>query len=569
MLETVGIAIDDDLLDAWRRRVARMRDALGWPPAALVARVHRRDASLALAAPLDQLLTATEVNEWAWLAALVDCGHAPAMLQAPGYPAPWDEDSARQTLRALARAERKPALLALVGAAEARGLTVLIDDDSVSLGIGRGARSWPQAAQPAPGEVDWWVLGDAPVALVTGSNGKTTTTRLLAACVRARGWRTAYTCTDGVYVGTAQRAAGDYSGPAGARAALRAPDIEAAILETARGGLLRRGLAVQHVHVAVVTNISDDHFGEYGVHDLDDLAEVKLSIARALGPQGILVLNADDALLVRHAAGLQARRAWFALDADAPLLATQRARGEATCGVRAGRLRLQQAQADHDLGPITGMPLAFGGAARYNIANLAAAALAAQALGVGAPVIGEVFARFGSDHADNPGRLQHWSLGGAQIFVDYAHNPEGLHGLLEVATRDRQGRLGLLLGQAGNREDEEIRELARAAAAYRPDRILLKDMSGMLRGRAIGEVPALLRAELGRCGLVAAAVSDCLEEYQAVRELLAWARPGDVLVLPVHGKAERPRVGALLAALEHQRWQPGQPLPPVDPASTP
>ena len=617
MLETVGVDIDGPLLDAWRERVVRLRTALGWPDAEPVARVHARGASLALPAPLDQLFSATEVNEWALLAALfslrdrtapdVPCterepdhalsscprkrasmgsGHSEgnmdarfrghdgrpeglslehrrreAAFHAPGHPAAWDEDSALHTLRAFARAERNPPLLALVDAARARGLTVLVDDDTLSVGIGKGARCWPLAQLPAPDAIEWDALHDAPVALVTGSNGKTTTTRLLAAFARAHGARVAYTSTDGVVAGAATLAAGDYSGPAGARVALRAPGIDCAILETARGGILRRGIAVQQADVAVVTNVSDDHFGEYGVHDLDDLAAVKLAVARTLGSRGVLVLNADDAQLVRHAPP-GARIAWFALDADAPALRTQRARGGSTCGVRDGRLWLHEGDRGHDLGAVADMPLTHGGAARYNIGNIAAAALAAAALGIAPSTLQAVLARFGAARGDNPGRLQHWSVGGVAAFVDYAHNPDGLRGLLEVATPSRGRRLGLVLGQAGNREDNEIRELAAAAAAFRPDRVVLKDIGGMLRGRAPGEVPALLREELRRRGIGEAAIVESRDEYAAVREALAWARTGDVLVLPIHGNEAKPKVAALLDALQAAHWQAGSPLPP-------
>jgi len=756
VLETVGVDIDEAVLDDWRARVQRMRVALGWPDGALVARVHASGASLALAAPLDQLFTATEVNEWALLSALfsfslrekVPAGrmreehgrksaapnsgrlsaaplqpahqlatpsvaHARALFpspqplsrgergfklptdperlafvrqlrhtstdseqlcwyllrnrrvfpykfrrqhalgpyvldfychelklaieldggqhnevdeetrderrsrflaeqgiqtlrfwnsdvlqrtedvvaelsvaieqrsaaiddpgpaaipqfHAPGHPAAWDEDAAQHTLRAFARAERQPALIALVDAAQSRGLTVLIDDDTLSFGVGDGSRSWPLASLPVLDAIDWNGLREAPIALVTGSNGKTTTTRLLAALTREHGWRTAYTCTDGVFVGATALAAGDYSGPAGARVALREPAVDAAILETARGGILRRGIAVQHANVAIVTNVSDDHFGEYGVHDLDDLAAVKLAVARTLGQHGVLVVNADDASLVRHALELKNTIAWFASDADAPLLRAHRERGGSTCGVRDGRLLLHVQAGEHDLGAVAAMPLSFGGSARYNIANIAAAVLSAHALGVAMDTLRQVLANFGAARADNPGRLQRWSIGGIDVLVDYAHNPDGLRGLLEVAARLRRRRLGLVLGQAGNREDAEIRELAVAAAQFAPDRIVLKDIAGMLRGRAAGAVPAILHVELIRRGVDAERIAVQLDEFDAVRDALSWARVGDTLVLPVHGTAVKARVAALLELLLEQHWQAGAPLPqePLNP----
>ncbi len=157
---------------------------------------------------------------------------------------------------------------------------------------------------------------------------------------------------------------------------LRQPQVEAAVLETARGGMLRRGIAVQRANVAVVTNVSDDHFGEYGIHDLDGLAAVKLTVSRVLGNDGALVLNADDGVLVRQADGLPVPLAWFALDDAHPLLRAQREQGGSTCGVREGNLRLFHQGCHHDLGSIVQMPLSFAGSAGYNISNIAAATLA-------------------------------------------------------------------------------------------------------------------------------------------------------------------------------------------------
>lgn len=561
VLETVGITLDDALLAGWRARVELARRSLGWADAALVVRHHASGATLAIGAPVDQLFSATEVNEWAWLATLADVS-VDAGMHAPGYPAAWDEDSALHTLRAFAGAERQPELRTLVQAAEVRGLNALIDDDVFSIGEGAGVRSWTLTQLPAIEAVPWASLHDIPVALVTGSNGKTTTVRLLAAMARAHGWHAGHSCTDGVFVDGQAIGAGDFSGPAGARVVLRHPQVEAAVLETARGGMLRRGIAVQHANVAVVTNVSDDHFGEYGIHDLDGLAMVKLAVARVIGSDGLLVLNADDAVLVRQADGLSVPLAWFALDDAHPLLRAQREQGHSTCGVREGRLHLFHQGVDHDLGVVVQMPLSFAGSASYNIANIAAAALAAAALGIPVATIAGVLARFGGAHADNPGRLQHWRLGALQVFVDYAHNPEGLRGLLQVATGSLgDARFGLVLGQAGNREDADIRELAITAASFHPQRVVLKDIEGFMRGRVAGEVAHILHDELLHQGTPADALIECLDELDAVRGLLAWAHDGDVLVLPTHGAQARQAVVALLDGLQLADWRAGMPLP--------
>jgi UDP-N-acetylmuramyl tripeptide synthase len=546
-------------LDAWQADVERAAGWLGWPVPRTTSVAHRGGRTLALTAPLDQLFVATDVNEWAWQRAT---GRS-AGLFAPGYATPRDESAAKHCLEALARAERAPALMALIEAAAARSLPAYVDDDAVSVGDGAASRSWALDALPSVDAVPWASLRAMPKALVTGSNGKTTTVRLVAAACRRHGWRTGHSCTDGLFVDGARFEAGDYSGPAGARAVVRHPQVEAAVLETARGGLLRRGLAVRDADVAVVTNVSADHFGEYGIDSLDDVADAKLVVARGLRRGGTLVLNADDDVLVARAQALSlAVGGWFALDDAHPRLELARAGGAATCGVRGGELVLWRGGRGESLGSIEAMPLSVGGLARYNIANLAAAALVASAMGVPAGTLADLFARFGAGSADNPGRLQRWSLRGATVLLDYAHNPDGISQFLQVAAALRSGgRLGLLLGQAGNRPDDDIRELGRAAAAFSPDRVVLKDIAGYLRGRRPGEVPDLLEGALLACGLAPASIARELEEVAAARTLLAWARAGDVVALPVHAPAAREALVAMLDRMQDDGWRPGEALP--------
>ena len=160
-----------------------------------------------------------------------------------------------------------------------------------------------------------------------------------------------------------------------------------------------------------------------------------------------------------------------------------------------------------------------------------------------------MLARFGADPADNPGRLMRYDYRGAQVLIDYAHNPEGLSGLMTVAARlPRTGRLAVILGQAGNREDADIELLSAAAAGFHPDLVVIKEIESYLRGRAPGETPALIKAALLRAGMPEAALEVCSSEIGAVRRLLEWARPGDVLVMPVHERLVRAEAIALVTS---------------------
>ena len=525
-----------------------LRAKLGWNEATLVVREHRSGASLFAAAAQDQLFTATEVNELAWLRLVAEPGDHRIPLS-PGHPSVFDEDSALQTLHCLAKEEAKPAAMRLQSEAQAHRVAVVWDDEDISIGMGEGSATWRLDA--LPDEAPWATLHDVPSALVTGSNGKTTTVRLVSAMLSANGRRPGFNCTDGVFVGGERMERGDYSGPAGARRVVRDRRVDAAVLETARGGILRRGLAVRRVDAAIVTNVSPDHFGEYGVHDLSDLAEAKLVVARALDADGTLVLNADDAMLLSKAERTDVRIAWFALDDANPKLLAHRAAGGDTCGIENGRMRLHVGGETHDLGEARAMPLSLEGAAAYNLHNLAGAALLGSRLGVPAPIIASVCASFGGARGDNPGRMERWDIHGVRVLVDYAHNPEGLDGLLRVADSLRQlsgGRIGLLLGQAGNRDDDAIRELARIAASWKPARVVLKDIEGYMRGRQPGEVPVILRDQLRTSGLPEESLHIVLPELDAAQAMIEWAQPGDVLVLPVHSFAARDALAAWLDA---------------------
>ena len=223
---------------------------------------------------------------------------------------------------------------------------------------------------------------------------------------------------------------------------------------------------------------------------------------------------------------------------------------QGTCAVRAGHLILHRHGESCDLGAVTAMPLTVDGSASYNIANLAAAALGAAALGIAPATIAMVFARFGSDPADNSGRMMRFERNGVHILVDYAHNPEGMRGLLRVAAhlRDPRGRLGTILGHAGNRLDSEIEALALATAEFHPELVVVKESDGYLRGRQPGEVPKIIHATLRRAGLPEEALPVRMTEREAVEYALEWGRPGDVLALTVHSPVVRAELVQRLSA---------------------
>ncbi len=529
------------MIAAWRRQTRRMLDALGWRDEELAVRRFASGASLFASAPIDALYTATDVVDWAWEAA------AAAELDAGAF------EAAAERLRSAAAAERQPALLALRDAAAACGVAFLADDDLVTVGLGVGSRTWPRGQLPPPAAVDWVAVHDVPVALVTGTNGKTTTVRLTAAMLAAAGRTAGTTTTDSIAVGHTVLDAGDFSGPGGARTLLRDRRVEVAVLETARGGLLRRGLALGRVTAAAVTNIAGDHLGDYGVEDLAGLAEAKLLVTRAVAPEGRAVLNADDPELAARGCRVPSLVTGPTLGPDlGPGLGPGRAPGariDLAAHLAAGgdaalldrdKLVLARGPGRREVvAALSEVPIAFAGAAPYNVANALAAIGLAAALGVPIEAMAPGLAIVSNEGgADNPGRGCLMEIDGFQVLLDYAHNPHGLAALLELAATLPAKRRLLLLGQAGDRDDEAIRDLARTAWRLRPDRVIVKELPTMLRGRRLGEVPAILEDELLRLGARREEVAHAATELEAVRQALDWARPGDLLLLLVHTDRE-------------------------------
>ncbi|MBI1382437.1 MAG: Mur ligase [Planctomycetaceae bacterium] len=544
-------ALAPALIGGWQRHLVRALGVLEWPLGAVVGHANPGGVSLAFEAPIDTLYAATEVNEWAFAAARAE------LLGTAGVSL----DAALPDLQRAIAKESQPHLAALSRAADEQGVCFLHDPGSVSVGMGGGARLFPRDGVPSPDNVDWDGVHDVPVALVTGTNGKSTTVRLLAAIAEHGGLVPGLSSTDWIRVGGHVLDEGDWSGPGGARRVLRDPRTEIGILETARGGILRRGLALRRADTAVVLNVAADHLGEWGVWDVEHLADAKMVVTKIVGPKGRCVLNADDPLIAARAARVAAPIGWFSLRADLPLVRGHLAAGGAAAYLDGDELVLHHGERRQTLIDVEQMPLAMGGAALHNIANALAAALAADAVGIGAEAIARGLAAFGRNHAENPGRLVVFELGGVRAVVDFAHNPHGQEALLAMADRLPATRRLVVLGQAGDRDNESVDELVRITWRHRPDLILIKEMRRYLRGRPPGEMTGRIEAELRRQGARDADFEHVPSEIAALERALKWSKPGDLLMLFAH--AEREATIAYLEGLVSRGWRPGDSLPPL------
>jgi cyanophycin synthetase len=432
------------------------------------------------------------------------------------------------------------------GAAEALGHEVAPLLDSAG-----GRRSVDRLLAEAAGRVEAVEPGDepivpdpdTPVVSVTGTNGKTTTVRLLAHIVRSAGRSVAYSSTDGVYRGDGDLIEeGDYSGFGGAaRALAEEPDV--AVLETARGGILLRGIGVLHNDVAIVTNVSEDHLGLHGIQTIDQLAEVKASVTRITRPDGWDVLNADDPRVLsmrRVATG----RPWLcSLDPWHPAIRDALAEGGRATVPLDGWMTVLDGSTSRPLLELMDVPVTIAGISRHNVMNAMQAASAAIGIGLPERAVVKGLTTFVTDPERNPGRANLFELDGRVVVVDYAHNEAGMLGLTEICAGLRRsgGEIWLVICAAGDRTDQILHAFAYRAARG-SDHLAIAELLRYLRGRAREETVQRLVAGARDGG--AEEIDVYADELSGLRGVLARSRKRDVIGVTALGM--RPEVFAWL-----------------------
>ena len=508
------------VLQCWERQLIGVLDAVDWPEPRATHRRFENGYNFLLAAPIDQLYSAVQVLETAWYLC------ASELLRQQ----PENTDTLLQAVRELMRDERCPPLIALESAAAKHGVDFLADDETVSLGHGIGSRSFPIDDIPPPEGVDWLAIHNVPVAMITGTNGKSTSVRILDGIARKAGHVAGVTSTDFVRVGDDLLDRGDYSGPGGARLLLRDPRLEVAFLEVARGGILRRGLALRRARAALVTNIAGDHLGQYGVNTLEAMTETKFAVRRTLADDGILVTNADDPAITNYLADKsQDRICWFSLDADAPLIRHQRERQQPCCFVDHGLLVYFDGHQAVEICPIDAVPMTLGGAARHNVLNALGAIGVASAMGYSPAQIAAGLKAFHSDSQDNPGRMNVFTLSsGARVVLDFAHNEHGVKAIAQTLQRMPAKRRWVLFGSAGDRSVEHMQEIAAAVCAIEPDRIVLTELEHYLRGRKPGEVTGILKQACLDNGMNSDRILLAEDPFSGVRQALQQMETDDL-----------------------------------------
>jgi len=371
--------------------------------------------------------------------------------------------------------------------------------------------------------------GRIPIVAVTGVNGKTTTTRLLAHIVASTGKKVGMACTDGVYFAGERIDEGDCSGPQSARSILMNPQVDIAVLETARGGILRAGLGFDRCDIAVVTNIGEgDHLGQSDIQSPEQLSKVKRAIVEAMAPTGAAVLNAEDPLVVDMAKYCPGKVVFFAKSGSHPLIVGRRKEGARVAFIRDNAVALAEGEYEFTLLTLDRIPLTFGGRISFQVENVLAAAAACWALGLPAEQIRLGLESFSAQMDKVPARFNVFEIAGATVIVDYGHNPSSLSAILSAIDSFPAQMRTAVYSVAGDRRDcDIIRQGELLGGAF--DRVLLYE-DHYLRGRPAGEIIGLLRAGLANSRRVKE-MNAFNTWASAADAALRLVRPGELLLV--------------------------------------
>ena len=367
--------------------------------------------------------------------------------------------------------------------------------------------------------------GRIPIIAITGTNGKTTVTRLIGHICAMAGYKVGMTTTDGIYINGKCILKGDTTGPASAGIVLHDTNIDIAVLETARGGILRKGLAFDQCDIGIITNITEDHLGQDGINDLEDLAAVKSLIVETVQPKGFAVLNADDPHVVSRANFVRGKIVYFSLTPDNRIVRRHLGAGGRAFFVKDRTLWVAEGKFAQAMCRIENIPITFGGIALHNVQNVIVAAAACYCQQI--PL--EAIQRGLSSFQTNPGRLTMVDMHNFQVCVDYGHNPAGYQALIKTVQKMGAKRLVGVIAAPGDRRDEVIVNLGQIAGSGF-DYIYIKEDAD-LRGRAPGEVAQLLYQGVLKSGMLPQKVKLVLDEQLAVKRAVSEAQAGDLIVV--------------------------------------
>jgi UDP-N-acetylmuramyl tripeptide synthase len=486
---------------------------------------------------MDSLYCACDLAELAW-----DC----CVAELKSQPMPnWQQRLSE--LHVDLAEELNPALIALMDAAHTHGVSCITDDDDVSLGMGKSSQTWAARALPELKDIQWQQYKDIPRAFITGTNGKSTSVRLASHIAKAAGYVAGVTSTDFIRVGDDIIDTGDYSGPGGARMLLRDSRTELAFLEVARGGILRRGIPLDSVDAALITNVASDHLGQYGINTVGELAQTKFLVAKGLDAQGTLVLNADNALVIEQGLKLDNNICWYSTDECNPLVQSQLSAGGAAVFIRNNHIVYALGNEQENIASLEQVPMTLNGAAEHNVQNALGVVGLCKALNLPTESIKAGLKDFGSNAQDNPGRGNIYEVNGIKVLVDFAHNEHSMRAVVNTINQLPAKRKIAMFSHAGDRADNEIRDLTDAVTELDASLYVVTELERYLRGREIGEIPEVVATYLLQQSVPAEKIQCATDPLEGAKIAMDFAQPGDVVLLFV--LADREQVHDYLSQL--------------------
>lgn len=519
------------LVRLWHHQVHALLPELGWGDIQTAYKIYNQGIRLALQAPFDITLAACDVIDFTWASVrqYIEKGY---------FKTP---EEAKEALLPLIYEQQNLKVRQIYQLGTSKGFNVFYDPDNRQITIGSGNQCFQACIDDIEvDDINWAKVGDIPVVLITGTNGKTTTVRLTSFLCQVNEKGVGYCSTDWVMINGEVIDYGDYSGPTGNRYVLTNPDIDVAVLEVARGGLCTRGLAITNVTAASVTNVSADHLGMDGIETVEQMAEAKSIVYKTVARKGHAIVNLDSPeIKSRYESGLiEGTKVFFSQKMTEHQLRPFFQQAAYIAFIKNGFFVLQTQQNEHTIAEIDAVPITVRGYATHNIENVLNAICLGYELGLTPEEIAKGLKSFQNSAENNFGRANVYYYNGATFIIDFAHNPKALESICNMALAYKPERVWLMWGQTGDRLNL-VDKMCQITAEFNPDFMLIKDVPGYLRGAEEGEMPTAIEQGLLKYGMTEDKLKHFEDEIPGLQYALDHAKPGDVHIMLIHKAPEK------------------------------
>lgn len=515
----------DELVKLWFLELDRLLPVLNWENDYQTGyKIYSKGIRFAISAPFDLLWAATDLVDYVWLSVRhkFEFGEFLSLDNAKSYMLPILDKYTNLVYRKVH--------------AKANQLGLNVFEDGATVAIGSGKYSYIVAMDKLSyDDVPWDRIKEVPAVLITGTNGKTTTVRLTRFICKMANKIVGYCSSDWIMVGDEVIEKGDLSGPSGNQGVMMNQNVEVAVLEVARGGLLRRGILTNFVKAATVTNISEDHLSEDGVDTLEELALAKALVYKAVAPDGYAVINLDDQLMREFSKSLTTKKIYITQDITNPQYVPYLADAAYICYTNKDAFYWRDKNHDKLIATFANTPITVNGYALHNVENALHAIALSFTLGNDIAHIGQALMQYENNALNNQGRANVFNYNGGKIIVDFAHNTAGFKAMIHLAKSYvvSGAKFGILLGNTGNRMNLTDK-ITDAVIEGKPDFVVIKELTTYLRGTVPGELVRYMQDMLIAKGMDAKNLQLADNEFAALDIALDFVKAGDVFLFVAH-----------------------------------